>query len=221
MKKFISVFMAFCIMLTLVPASFANSDEYDYLTLDSNLSIVDKDKLTNKLEYIGYNVLLIDGEPTKFEYYESSTLRRTIAKSYITEYDKVSGIVTLNGDVVAKISPERTYEELNNLELSNRLAAGHKWVLFNTDQGRVAVEVRDLTAIVTVLGMVLGSGVVAPVLIIFAERILENYLDEYWYVKREYYKDPITTSRPEVKPWVRIYEDSSYRKLVEEWDGRY
>lgn len=119
-------------------------------------------------------------------------------------YDLSSGVLLFDGQIISVLPPVDDFTGYH----TSPYDANEKWVLYDTSYGNLTSGILSVAAWTSILLTFMGAPL--PTLIELATLLVQNELPTVYYKKYMYYKDPVTTSRPENANMYVFYEDPEY-----------
>lgn len=142
--------------------------------------------------------LNVDGQDVTY-YITDDTYRNIVRTTsngtdYTIIYDKVSGVLSINGKIV-------------NLEESS--VVPFAWVEYERTNGQIGVDVRDVSVIAGAIIAVAGGPVSWASAVAIGGVVVARCLDTIYYTKISYYDDTLVGSRPKTKVEWHFYADAN------------
>lgn len=169
-------------------------------------------------------IVNIDGQDIKYLHYDRGDL------SYLTFNDgpdsivittnNSTGEIRLNGEYVTT-RPQDNSASLTNSEISRISTAKSTWVKFNTKYSNLVSSVLSATSWAAIIASVMGVPVSVPVVAQIAKQLASDHLGIVYFIKDEYYLNPVTGSRPKTANTYKYYKYSNYTGYLGMYDGRY
>ncbi|MCU9810120.1 hypothetical protein LEQ06_19445 [Paraclostridium sp. AKS46] len=166
-------------------------------------------------------IVNIDGQNIKYSHYDRGDL------SYLTFNDGSDSIVITTNNVTGEIRlndeyvttrPQDNSASLNDSKISTARAS---WVKFNTKYSNLVSSVLSAASWAGIIASLMGVPVGLPIIAQIAKQLASDHLGIVYYIKDEYYLNPVTGSRPTTANTYKYYKNSNYTGYLGMYDGRY
>lgn len=228
MKKFLSVFLCFIMLISFSTTSFAINNN-EVLSHDENLKITlleqsdgyEKVEMENKkngeIEYLE-SILEDDGSYTYKATTNDNTYEIKNNNGKITIIDKNGEITIIDSGVINDLS-NNDVSDANNISEDNDLSKGSScipnsnWSTFLTGSSSVALNVTDSSLIAGIIVSIVGgpvSGVITTIAAWYASRFIKN---AYYTYKQE---TRMHNGWVEERTYYTWYEDDKHKNKIKD-----